>query len=214
MKRFEMKTRKDYDFFECSSAFQKSIRRGEERNALFFAHELYCSGYSQYVWKRILVMTCEDIGLANPNLPQTINSLYQMWQELAKKDIEEASMPCIQAIITLCRSQKSRMIDEYKIWLFKTDYAPDIPDYALDVHTKRGKILGRTHEEFLKTGQTVINEKETGTPKDIKEFYNVYFTDYAQKKVPITGYDSRNVTHKNPKEMEQWKRENAQQKLI
>ena len=213
-KRIELTTRKNYDFFEASSAFQKSIRRGEEKNALFFAHELYCSGYSGYVWKRILVMTSEDIGLANPQLASQIMSLYQMWEVIAKKNIEEASMPCIQAIVLLCRSEKSRMIDEYKIWLFKTDYAPEVPDYALDIHTRRGKIMGKTHKDFLEEGQKINNEVLTFTPPEVKEFYTRYLTDYANKKVQITGYDKRNVTHKTTKDMAQWKKENSQTNIF
>ena len=209
-----MLTRKDFDFFECSSAFQKSVRRGLEKDALFFAHELYCSGYSQYVWKRILVMTSEDIGLANPDLTTQINSLHNIWIKLSTKDIEEASMPTIQAILMLCRSPKSRLIDEYKIYLFKSAYCPEVPDYALDVHTRQGKIKGRDHKFFLEEGAKIDNEVDVNTPEEVKRFYSRYFTDYANKKCPITGYDYRNVTHKNPKELAQWKKENNQQKMF
>lgn len=210
----QMLTRKDYDFFECSSAFQKSVRRGDEKKALFFAHELYCSGYAKYVWKRILVMTTEDIGLANPNLATQINSLHDMWIKLSPKCLEESAMNMIQAVLLLARSEKSRIIDEYKIFLFKTDYAPAIPDYALDVHTRKGKIQGRGLKFFLEHGSKIENEKDTETPKEIKDFYTTYLNDYDTKKVTIVGYDKRNVTHKNPKEMDLWKKENNQKELF
>ena len=203
-------TRKDYDFYECSSAMQKCIRRGEEKKALFFALELYNSGYSKYVWKRILIITCEDIGLANKDLPTTIMSLFNMWELIAQKNLEEASMTLIQAILTLCRSEKSRIIDEYKIYLYKTDYCPSIPDYALDVHTRKGKMKGRDHNFFLEEGSKINNEVNTETPEEIKNFYSRYFDDYSNKRCDITGYDNRNVTHKNPKELAQWKKENNQ----
>jgi replication-associated recombination protein RarA len=38
--RYEVKTINGYEFFECSSALQKSIRRGLEDDALFWAVEL------------------------------------------------------------------------------------------------------------------------------------------------------------------------------
>jgi len=210
----EILTRKDYNFFECSSAFQKSIRRGNEKEALFFGHELYCSGYQKYVWKRILVITSEDIGLANPQLPQQIMALHEMWKVIAETNIEEASMPFIQAVLTLCRSEKNRMIDEYKMFVFKSGEELEIPDYALDVHTRRGKIKGRDHKFFLEHGRTVNNEKPVEMSAEVKQFYVTYLNDYAEKKVPITGYDERNITHKSIKDMNQWKAEHAQQKLF
>jgi len=206
-------TRKDYDFYECSSAFQKSIRRGNEKEALFFGHELYASGYSKYCWKRILIITSEDIGLANPDLPNQIMSLYNMWTIIAESNLEEGTMPFIQAILTLCRSEKNRIIDEYKIYLLKTGDNIEIPDYALDVHTRRGKIMGRMHKYFLEHGRTISKEVHVPMDSYVKEFYEIYLNEYADKKVTIVGYDSRNVTHQNPKAMEQWKSENAQVKM-
>lgn len=210
----EIKTRKNYDFYECSSAFQKSIRRGEVDNALFFGWELYASGYSKYCWKRLLIMTSEDIGLADPHAINTIMNLYNSWQIIADNNLEEASMPFIQAIIYLSNAEKSRIIDEYKMYLLKTGDVYEIPDYALDVHTRRGKAMGRTHREFLTTGSIVHPQSNVQAPEKIREFYIDYLTDYADKRCPITGYDDRNITHKNPKEMEEWKRQNAQSKLF
>jgi replication-associated recombination protein RarA len=159
-------------------------------------------------------MTCEDIGLANPELPSQIIALHSMWEKIAESNIEEASMPLIQSIMLLCRSHKNRIIDHYKIWLLKTDYNPEIPDYALDVHTRRGKIMGRNHKYFLEHGRKVNNEIEIDADPEIMNFYDIYLTDYAEKRVEITGYDKRNVTHKSTKDMEQWKRENSQTKMF
>lgn len=207
-------TRKDYDFYECSSAFQKSIRRGYEKDAIFFGWELYASGYSKYCWKRLFVIVSEDIGLANNDATLMINTLFQNWETIAAKNIEEASLPFIHAIMYLCRSQKSRIIDEYKIWILKTDYQPPIPDYALDVHTRRGKRMGRDHNFFLEEGQKINNEVDPGTDHSVKDFYAQYLKDYAEKKCPETGYNDKNVTHKSPRDMEQFKREYNQTKLF
>ena len=73
----QLLTRKDYDFFESASAMQKAIRRSDEQVALFFSTELYLSGYRKYVWKRLLIIASEDIGLADPNLVTKIVSLKQ-----------------------------------------------------------------------------------------------------------------------------------------
>ena len=210
----EIKTRKNYDFFECSSAMQKCIRRGLEKDSLFFAIELYATGYREYVWKRLFIIASEDIGLANPQIVGQLKDLYFSYDLIAKKDIESATMPLIQAIILLCRSDKSRMIDEYKIFLHKSHYAPEIPDFALDVHTRRGKIKGRNLEFFINEGSKINKEIDTETPKEIKDFFTQYLRDYDAKKVEITGYDKRNICHKSIKDCAEWKKQNSQQNLF
>ena len=67
-----MQTQKGYEFFEVSSAFQKSIRRCMEDEALYWAIELWNSNYKEYVWKRMLIIASEDVGLAEPTMPQQI----------------------------------------------------------------------------------------------------------------------------------------------
>ena len=50
---------------EVASAMQKEIRRGHEREALFWATELDLAGYGDYVWKRLRIIASEDVGLAD-----------------------------------------------------------------------------------------------------------------------------------------------------
>lgn len=212
---FQILTRKNYDFFECSSAFQKSIRRNNQKEAIFFGMELYCSGYSSYTWKRLLIIASEDVGTADSNSAILINTLYENFKIIAEKDMEEASLPFIHAIVHLCEAEKTRIIDKWKMWALKSNYKPEIPDYALDVHTRRGKIMGRNHKQFLSEGQIITPETKTvDTPDFLNEFYHKYLTDYAEKKVTICGYDSQNVTHKSIKDMDVWKKENIQINLF
>jgi replication-associated recombination protein RarA len=212
---YQILTRKDYDFYECSSAFQKSIRRNEPKDAIFFGMELYCSGYSNYVWKRLMVIASEDIGTGDTESAILVQSLFQSFKFIAEKDLEEASIPFIHAVLHLCSAKKSRIVDKYKIWALKSDYRPDVPDYALDVHTRKGKMMGRNHKHFLTEGQVVLPESdEIKTPDFIDDFYFEYLTDYAEKKVTICGYDADNITHKSIKDMATWKQENSQQKMF
>ena len=51
-----------YKLGEVASALQKSIRRGDEPQALFWSTELDLSGYTEYAWKRLRIITSEDIG--------------------------------------------------------------------------------------------------------------------------------------------------------
>ena len=197
-KDFQILTRKKYDFFECSSAFQKSIRRCIEKDALFFGTELAASGYAQYLWKRMLIISSEDIGLADNNVAVQIQALYQNWQVIAAKNPEEGIIPIVHAILLLARSKKSRIVDNAKMFACKSDYRPDVPDYALDTHTRRGKRMGRSLQFFLDEGSKLNNVADIDDP--YSDFFTQYITDYANKQVPITGYDADNIYHKNTKE--------------
>lgn len=204
---YEVKTRKNYDFYECSSAFQKAIRRGEEKLACFFAFELVASGYSKYIWRRIFVITSEDIGLADDNMPVKIKALHNMWEYCVDKNPEESSMIILQAVVMLSRSKKSRLIDHLKIWALKSGFRPEVPDYALDVHTRRGKIKGRGLKFFLSEGRKVINELifNDENSKEYESFFVKYLKDFDDKKVTECGYDEENIFHKNIKELGKWR---------
>ena len=54
-------TNKGYSLFEVSSSLQKSIRRGMEKDALNWGWELELSNYGKYLWKRLTIISIEDI---------------------------------------------------------------------------------------------------------------------------------------------------------
>jgi len=202
--KFQILTRKNYDFFECSSAFQKSVRRGIEKDALFFGTELAGSGYAEYLWKRIMVIASEDIGLADNNVAVQVQAIYQNWKIIAAKKHNEGIIPITHAILLLVRSEKSRVVDNAKMFALKSDYRPDVPDYALDTHTRRGKRMGRKLQFFLDEGSKLNNVA------DIDDSYSEFFTKFLQDvdaKIieDPTGYDPENVYHKNIKEMQLWR---------
>lgn len=157
MSKYDIKTKKGYDFFECSSALQKCIRRGREDEALYWAVELYDSNFGEYVWKRLRIMSSEDVGLAEPLMPANIWALYRMYQEQAKKK-EDKNEPqrlfLTHAVLLLCRARKSRMIDWSLLWAWLTHpfRRLEIPDFALDKHNERGRRLGRSWKHFFDEG--------------------------------------------------------------
>lgn len=157
MSKYDLSTKKGYDFYEVSSAMQKCIRRGRENEALFWAVELYDSGYVEYAWKRLRIMTSEDVGLAEPGMPATIWALFRMHQEQAKKK-EDKNEPqrlfLTHAVLLLCRARKSRMIDWALIWAWLRHpfMKLDVPDFALDKHNERGRRLKRSWAHFFSEG--------------------------------------------------------------
>lgn len=153
-------TSNGYDFGEVSSAFQKSVRRGLEADALYWAVELDLSGYAEYLWKRMRIITSEDVGLADPVMPATIYALYELWRDLKnKKDKHKPErLPLIHAVLALVRCRKSRVID-HAICVAYAQHSGrhPIPEWALDKHTIEGKRMGRGFDHFFTEGIKMEN---------------------------------------------------------
>ncbi len=143
-----------YDFYEVLSALQKTIRRGLRDDALFWATELYLSGYETHAWRRFLIIACEDIGIANRNTFVEIRALWLTWLERKKED--DAKLYFVDALLRLIESAKCRITDHATITFFEGERIPlEIPDYALDVHTDRGRAKGRGYKHFFEEGATL-----------------------------------------------------------
>ena len=100
-------TKNGYDFWELMSALQKDIRRGNERQAVFWAVELE-SFKPTALWNRLIVMASEDIGVANNQMSVLIDVLNKQYQNMPK----ERGLFLIHAVLALSRSRKSREVDE------------------------------------------------------------------------------------------------------
>ena len=154
------------DFFTVSSAFQKTIRRGMEHEALWFGTELYLSGYEEYAWFRLRVIVSEDIGIANPSLPAQVQSLYQTYLDFKKKKNKHGpeKLPFFHALLLVIRSPKSRLIDNLLAeYMFIRETVPkpvlNSPelDFVADMHTAKGKKLGRGLDHFYSEGGKIEN---------------------------------------------------------
>lgn len=68
---------------EVISALQKSIRRGYERAACEFAYEMYITSpqYEEKLWRRLLAISVEGIGMGNPEAAIMVNNFNQMRKE-------------------------------------------------------------------------------------------------------------------------------------
>jgi replication-associated recombination protein RarA len=134
---------------EVVSALQKAVRRGEMDGAMYWAAELDRSGYGAWMWKRLLVIASEDVGVADPHLIATIRALRELHREIAKKDPTEGRLQVLHAVYLLVRAPKSRALVMAACWYF-SDAHPrlDVPDHALDRHTARGRRMGRGWAQF------------------------------------------------------------------
>jgi len=154
-------TRRGYDIYELLSALQKDIRRGNEYEALFWAVELE-SFSTKTLWNRLRVIASEDIGVANAIAPLIIDILEKEYNDADRRRNSSARLFLTHAVLFLSRSPKSRIVDDLLNVVYgqiqHEDKELPIPDYALDMHTLRGKKIGRDLEYFFSEGSRLSNE--------------------------------------------------------
>lgn len=152
MEEKSVETKNGYSLDEVVSALQKTIRRGQEFEAMYWATELIESGYDQYLWRRLCVIAAEDIGLADQDVIILVNACANIWERMKTQNkLPEKNIPAL-VILRLCRSKKNREADDlaYLIDLKRKEGLKlQIPGVAIDCHTKRGRE--RLHEKADKT---------------------------------------------------------------
>src|SRR3990170_2157487 len=142
---------------------QKCIRRGMEYSAVHFAVELEEHNPTA-LWNRLKIIASEDVGVANPPMPIMIETLHKHYCESKSKlNNDSYRLFVVNAVICLCRSPKSRITDDllkvvYIERQFERNKLPQIPNFALDMHTYRGKINGRGIDHFYSEGAKLENE--------------------------------------------------------
>src|SRR4051794_21295990 len=97
-------TRRGIPFDEAAGTLQGSLRRGDEELALRIAAELDVSGFGAYVWRRLLTVLSEDVGLAEPTMPATIRALYENWVEAHQRRRGSGSLFLAHAVLLLARA--------------------------------------------------------------------------------------------------------------
>lgn len=167
----KLKTPGGFVMGEVRSALQKDIRRGNEREALFWASEIDLAGYGGYLFRVLRLIASEDVGLAWPTGPVVIKALHETFLEVRKE--ENGRWPphnsggmtyLAHAVMLLCRAPKSRAVDNAcaVYWVsgpkYRADLGIEIPDYALDAHTARGRSMGRTEDSTYEESYRIENE--------------------------------------------------------
>lgn len=157
---YNLTTVRGYDFYEAASALQKAIRRADAKTAGYFALELWHSGYSDYVWKRLFTISAEDCyGLITFEI-ESLFKAYCFINEKAKQP--KGRIFVSKAVILLCECRKSREADhlsnlvydrkdcDVETWMEDVRKNPiPVPQYTFDCHTRRGKMMGKTKKDFF-----------------------------------------------------------------
>ena len=136
------------------SALQKEIRRGNTENAALLAYEMMItsSALEDYMWHRLKVISVEDIGFGELLAPVFIQSLFEM-TNACDRGVGERKLYAMHAVRYLCSCKKDRSTDEMINWINHAsklgNILPEIPDYALDMHTAEGQSQGRGRRHFF-----------------------------------------------------------------
>lgn len=172
-KGFELRTKNGYKLDEIVSALQKDIRRGNELMASYWAFELNDSGFWRYCFRRLQVIAGEDIGLANPEAMILVSSTYSslLAQDKVKKMLQVDNNILGFIVSYMARSKKSRHVDYLGGVLLKRKeqgWKPEIPEYAIDEHTERGRELGKDDNDFFREGSRITHKKTVIGEEPIK----------------------------------------------
>jgi replication-associated recombination protein RarA len=156
-------TESGYRADEVISALQKCLRRGMTDNVLLLAWEMYTtsSEMEEMLWSRLCVVAVEDIGFGNMNAPVLVETLYQQHKRYPRPS-GDRFLFAAHAIRLLSTSVKDRTSDDMVNWARRSmelgETAPEIPDFALDMHTGRGQEMGRDYQFFMTEASRVIPE--------------------------------------------------------
>jgi replication-associated recombination protein RarA len=177
-------TKRGYDFGEVSSAMQKAIRRADTRLAGYWALELWASGYGNYVWKRLLTVSAEDVwGLITSEIKALHDSYVHVNKGVPAREAR-GRIFISKAVILLCAARKSRDADHLQNFVYDALAGIDadklaadllkagkmkVPDYAFDCHTRKGRKLGKTKADFFREEQQALKPFQPGLFDDLPE---------------------------------------------
>lgn len=93
------------DFYDLTSAMIKSMRGSRTDAAIYWLARLLDSGVDPiYIARRIVVHSCEDVGMANPHALQVAIAAKQAVEFIG---MPEGRIPLAQAVVYICESPKS-----------------------------------------------------------------------------------------------------------
>jgi hypothetical protein len=126
-------------------------------------YELFRTGpeAERMLWERPQIISDEHRGFGRPEAPVLVDALHRVHNQFAWPG-GERFLFAAHAIRLPVTSPKDRTTDELANWISHLaddeGVRPEIPDVALDVHTRRGQLMGRRLVHFLAESAQVENE--------------------------------------------------------
>lgn len=177
-----LRTKRGYNLLEVASALQKSIRRGDAKMAGYFCIELQESNFGKYAWKRLLTISAEDCWGVITKEIDALKRSYDLINEGKTKGGGRIFLS--KAVILLCQAKKCRDADHLTNYIYdkKTGISDDIilrdleearkdikniPDYAFDCHTQKGRSNGKTKKMFFEEEFNALKPRQKGLFDDL-----------------------------------------------
>ncbi|EIE41822.1 recombination factor protein RarA [Mycoplasmopsis canis UFG4] len=125
------------------SAFHKSVRGSDIDAALYYGFLILASGDYDGLFRRMLALAYEDIGLANPQMGQRVLSAIEAFERLG---MPEGELPIAYAIADLSLSPKSNSVylakEKVKDIILSQGKVFRIPNHLRDAHYNSASKLG------------------------------------------------------------------------
>jgi len=172
-------TKNGHNMYDISSMLQKAIRRCDFERAGYAAYELFGS-YHNYLWKRLAQISAEDVwGI----ITKEIVALYHAdnLSNAKRKGYDRDPIFIAKAITLLCMARKNRDacyvacnfmvpdvvlspedIEHVDIAQYPKLEPGEIPEWVYDVHTRKGKAVGKTDWQMNITEQAALNPCQIG----------------------------------------------------
>jgi len=204
---------------QADDTIPDGVLQEHEQNACYWINQLYEAGCD--VWKKLMVMMHEDVGIADTTVWDEVRKLEADAKRLATKDLNPDLLVLFNAILILCRAKKCRAADNIALhfkqnptWRPVTEadlkaanaaakVKREVPDYAIDKHTAKGKSMGRGMEFFLEEGAKLGNPsadvREVFSPDYAKGYAKGFAAGVASVSTPLAETEPPKPT-KKPKE--------------
>lgn len=178
-----------YPLGDAVSALQKEIRRGQEYEAMYWALE-FVPRFEKYLWKRLIVIVNEDIGIANTQLLLLVPSQRDVYFDFRAQGRDgSARLVLANTILAMCRSPKSRLADHFQCVVNQDRLhggKMPVPDYALDKHTFKGRAMKRSWQHWRDYGCLLSPPSDVEDPYEDRAFEhwedNFIKTSYGKRK--------------------------------
>ncbi|MDD4422778.1 MAG: replication-associated recombination protein A, partial [Eubacteriales bacterium] len=133
--RFDRDGNEHYDLL---SAFQKSIRGSDENASIYYLARILEGGDLISACRRLLIIACEDIGLAYPMAITIVKSCVDAAIQVG---LPEAKIPLAQATILLATSPKSNSAFSayFAAEEIMANSGGEVPDHLKDNHSPGAK---------------------------------------------------------------------------
>ncbi|MCR5741270.1 MAG: replication-associated recombination protein A [Gammaproteobacteria bacterium] len=131
------------NYYNLLSALQKSIRGSDVHAAIYYLARLIKLGDLNIILRRLISCAFEDIGLANPTIPEKVTIVAEAVRELG---LPEARLPLANLVIEMALSPKSNSamlaIDKALSDIDKRGN-DDVPDHLINIetYTKRDSYI-------------------------------------------------------------------------